>query len=394
VDSDGWLQISGPIATLRCRDDATFDSLRLEDDELTFTSVSGTNRSPIDARFANGAQNVLDAAALPFPVDIHTQLVALGLPTDKEASFDLLIERKGPGCGVQPASTTLFTVPVRVPGPPDRLVLASDGVLLKVFKVESTSTTEVFRFTRMADELQTPSNSLYLRNQNRMVVPIGYGWGIVNPAGVVEVTSTPDPDFGDFPAAVGPGGRYRVHTYNQHVCPDPESACYATWWLRLYDNATNALVEQFAMLAKWHSYGGLAVGPAGEVLYFDHGNGDPSSPPDAWHLRPADGGAARTIAVPYYPNGDPPRAAFSPAGDKAYFYSYPYKDIAEVDLATGATRNFAPPIGPSADFVAEAGGLIYWHWNSIPALDLIRFDLVTEQESVIAQTAFGGFLIP
>ena len=114
ADGDGWLQISGPIATLRCRDDDPYSASRLEEDELTFTSVAGANRSPIGTRFANSSKNVLDTAYLPFPVDIHTQLIALGLPTDKDASFNVLIERKGPGCGVQPPSTTLFTVPVRV----------------------------------------------------------------------------------------------------------------------------------------------------------------------------------------------------------------------------------------------------------------------------------------
>ena len=385
VDQDGWLQISGPIATLRCRNDDPFGAFRLEDDELTFTSVANSRRSPLDSRIANGSQNVLEALALPFPVDIHTQLVALGLPTDKDASFDILVERKGPGCGVQPPSTTLFTVPVKVKGRGDRLILTytpdtyTPGYFLKVFKIEPTGATELFSFTTMAGEIQNPTNSLYLRNQNRMVVHIGYGWGLVDPAGVVEMTYTSAPGFYEVPAAVGTGGKFRVHTYDQVICPPGgEAACDLIQKLRLYDNATNTLVDQFAVLANGHRYGGLAVGPAGEVLYFDRSNGFPPLTPDGWYLRPADGGPTRMLGT------FPGKAAFSPSGDKAYFLvSYVTGDIDEVDLATGATLRLSSSLGSPVDFSIEPGGLIYWAWTSNTDRELFRLDLATGQETAI-----------
>jgi hypothetical protein len=97
VPADGTLQLSGPIATLRCRDPATFDTVTMAADELWFTAVDGANRSVIAQRFANQAQNVLGTTPA-VPVDMHTQLLALNLPTE-DSTFDVLIERKGPGCG-------------------------------------------------------------------------------------------------------------------------------------------------------------------------------------------------------------------------------------------------------------------------------------------------------
>lgn len=149
ADSDGWLQISGPIATLRCRDAASFATANPEADVLTFTSVGNGRRHTIDTRQANRAQHVLEAAALPFPVDIHAQLVALGLPTDQPASFDVVIERAGPGCGVQPASTTLFSIPVKVGEP--RIVFANTGMngTLDIFTVDADGS-NLFNVTKGA----------------------------------------------------------------------------------------------------------------------------------------------------------------------------------------------------------------------------------------------------
>ncbi len=302
--------------------------------------------------------------------------ITFSTPTDRSGSATVTASLEVEG------QTLTRDVPVswaKAP-PPDRLILAyTPGYFLKVFKMEPTGATELFRFAAMTGEIQNNYNSLYLRNQNRMVVHIGHGWGLVDPAGVVEMTYTSDPGFYEVPAAVGTSGKFRVHTFDQVICPPGgESACDLIQKLRLYENATNTLVDEFAVLANGHRYGGLAVGPAGEVLYFDLSQDFPSPAPDSWYLRPADGGPTRMLGT------FPGHAAFSPAGDKAYFQvPYVTGDIDEVDLATGAIRRLSPSLGSPVDFSIEPGALLYWYWTSVTDRELIRLDLATGQETAI-----------
>ncbi|MGZ6143593.1 MAG: hypothetical protein ACXWLM_09645, partial [Myxococcales bacterium] len=250
----------------------------------------------------------------------------------------------------------------------DRLIwtaTADSPSIFHVYKVEPLATTEVFAASAPAGAFGQP---VYLRLQQKMVVgfsgaPDSSGWGLLDATGAFEVVKAALTDLTDVPLTVSANGKFQLHQAGVHSCTGgSEGTCSTTYSARIYDGATNALVDEFNPVAG-AEYSFMAIGPAGEVLY-------PETNTGSLQIRRIGGATTSVVGFPASS-----ALAFSTAGDKIYVVHQP--DAYEYDLATNASRTL--PASIVGNSTVELGGLLWVNPSDAEPRQLHRLDLASGQ---------------